>query len=110
MLLRALVLAATRQEEAEGKTPIQVLEGIIVGRFTSDFAEGKTVISTAEADGNVSFQLAADLSPADVIALAMEAIAWIRQNCADPAAPTDDEIYPPRVLRLRGSFRKAVIS
>jgi hypothetical protein len=106
MLLRAMVLAAVKYGKEQSKTPTEVLEDIIVGRFTTDFQDGKTVISTTEAGGTTTFALASDMSPAEVVALAMEAVSWIKSQ-PNPDAP---EIYPRRLKRLRVSFRKAMTS
>ena len=106
MLLRALVLAAKKNSKEGETTPIDVLETIVVGRFDSDFSNGKTVISTQEADGSVSFSIPDQLSPAEVVALAMEAIAWLK---AQPD-PNNPNVYPRRIKRLRVSFAKAVTS
>jgi hypothetical protein len=51
MLVRALVRAAKVQGEASGKKPVEVLTDIITGKFSLDFSDGRTVISTSEAGG-----------------------------------------------------------
>lgn len=111
MLLRALALAALRgAEKAKDKTPVQILEEIVLGRFTSDFTDGKTVISTSEAGGSVSFQLPDSFTPAEVMALAMECIARINSG-EYGAADTLPNVIPQRVIkRLRGSFWNASTS
>lgn len=115
MLLRAMALAAKKVSNEKdngdfGDTPLEVLESIIVGRFTSEITDGKTVISTQEGGGGVSFSIVQELSPADVIALAMECSARITSGeYGDPDSLPN--VMPKRVIkRLRVSFAKAVTS
>ncbi len=109
MLLRALALAALKAKTGQ-QTPINVLENIVVGRFNSEFSEGKTLISSSEAGGSFQFTLPENFQPADVMALAMECIARINSGeYGDPA--TLPNVMPKRVIkRLRASFWRAVTS
>lgn len=104
ILMRAMVLGAVRTAVAP-KTPIQVLEDIVIGRFRTEISDGKTVIAATEGGGSVTFSLPAELGPGDVTELAMRAIAFIR-SCPDPNNPP---LYPRIIRRLRASFAKAVI-
>src|SRR5438046_2288385 len=104
MLLRALVLAAKKQA-VNPATPTSILEGIVVGKFTSEITSGKTLISSTEGGGVVTFALMSDLTPSDIVALAMEALSWL-QDQPDPANPS---LYPRRIKRLRASFIRATI-
>src|SRR6185503_11964032 len=74
MLVRALIRAAKVQGEASGKKPVEVLTDIITGKFSLDFSDGRTVISTSEAGGSVTFATMPNLGPDDVLAMAEEAI------------------------------------
>jgi hypothetical protein len=56
-----------------------------------------------EAGGSTEFTLPADLSPADVMALAEEALGIIEAS----ADPTDPDVGTRRIQRLRASFAKA---
>lgn len=103
LLLRALVRAAKLQYGSGSPKP--VLEQIILGKFESEVTNGKTVISTTEAGGTVTFVVADSLGPAEVLTLAEEAIEWLDQQ-PDPANPN---LSPRRIRRLRVSFDKAVI-
>jgi hypothetical protein len=105
MLIRAMALAAKKSASA-GKTPIQVLEDIVVGKFTTEFSDGRTVISTSEAGGSTTFAVVPDMGPNDIVALAMETIGWINEQ----ADPVNYETTPRRIKRLRVSFAKAVTS
>jgi hypothetical protein len=106
MLLWAMRLAAVKQAKTSDRTPIAVLEDIVLGRFSSEFQDGKTVIASSEAGGSVSFAMAGDLNPAEIMSLAMEEITRISQE-PDPSNPP---AYPPRrIMRLRVSFAKATI-
>ncbi len=105
LLLRAFVRAAKRQADQTSTTPTAVLEQIITGRFTSEATEGKTLITTTEAGGTATFILPAGFGPADVMALAEEAIEWLEQQ-PDPNNPN---LSARRIVRLRVSFGKAAI-
>lgn len=105
LLLRAFIRAAKRHGDAVGKTPKAILEDIIVGRFTTEATEGKTLVSSSEAGGAVTFILPAGFGPADVMTLAEEAIEWLEQQ-PDPNNPN---LSSRRLVRLRASFSKAVI-
>ncbi|HEY1790690.1 MAG TPA: hypothetical protein VGJ73_21260 [Verrucomicrobiae bacterium] len=83
-------------------TPISVLDDIIIGRFKSDIAEGKTLVSSSEAGGSVGFTLVGSLTPADVVAKAVEAKMWINSQ-ADPNNP-ETWRWPERRMRLRVTF------
>lgn len=114
--MRALILAAVRTAQAnaeastpdsdEPKTPADVLESIVLGKFDNELKEGKTLISSSEAGGSFSFSIVGGLSPADVVELAMEALTWLNQQ-PDPLNP---EVFPSkRIKRLRVSFAKATV-
>lgn len=109
MLMRALIRAAIKKAESGGQTkPIDILTSIITGRFEMEFTDGKTVISTAEAGGSVSFATMPGLMPDDVLALAEEAIERLEAgDFGDKDAPT---LTSRRIKRLRASFAKAVTS
>lgn len=110
LLLRAIVLAAVRQQKATGQMPVEQLEGIVVGKFQTEFSDGKTLISTSENGGSASFTLAGAFTPDEVVALAMETIQRINQGDfgCDP-----NNLNPylnfRRIKRLRVSFGKATV-
>ncbi len=108
-LKMTMALAAKREAVRTGRTPSDILEAIITGRFSSEFTEGKTLVSTSENGGVATFAIAGSLNPADVTALALETIRWLRQNCADPDHPTEDELLPRLIKRVRVSFKRAQI-
>lgn len=86
-------------------TPAGILEGIIVGRYESEMQSGKTLIHSAEAGGVTEFSVGGELSPSDVVEIAMEALAWLK----DQPDPLNPPLYPSRrIKRLRVSFAKAV--
>lgn len=108
MLLAAVKTAKDAQEggSTEQLTPAKVLENIIIGRFETELSEGKTLISTSEANGTASFAIVGGLTPADIVEIAMEALVWLNDQ--------DDPLNPPvlplkRIKRLRASFAKATI-
>lgn len=103
IFVRAAKLRATQL--GNGATPKSVLEGIVLGQFTSNATNGRTVISTSEAGGTVTFTLPADLGPADVMTVADEALSIV-ETSADPLNPT---VGSRRIRRLRASFAKAAI-
>ena len=106
-LARIFVRAAKLRATALGgaATPKSVLEGIVLGQFTSTATNGRTVISTSEAGGTTTFTLPADLGPADVMSVADEALSLI-ESSANPLNPT---VGTKRIQRLRVSFGKAAI-
>ena len=99
-----MVLAAVRLK-AQNQTPTQLLEEIVLGKFQSEVTDGKTLIRVNEAGGETQFSLMADLSPAEIMAIAMGALSWLQQQ-PDPNNP---DLYPPTIKRLRADFTKAVI-
>jgi hypothetical protein len=105
LLLRAFIRAAKKYGDANSKTPIAVLEAILLGRFTAEATEGKTLVTSTENGGTVTFMLPHDFGPADVMALAEEAIEWLEQQ-PDPNNP---KLAARRIKRLRVSFANAAI-
>jgi hypothetical protein len=91
---------AAALEATSAKTALQILDDIILGRFRSDVVNGKTLISTSEAGGSVTFQISTSLSPAEITEIALEAASWI-STLPDPDLAT---AYPRRIRRLRASF------
>ncbi len=83
------------------KTAKQVLEAIILSRFTSEATNGRTLISTSEAGGSVAFTFPEMLNPAEVMAYAEKALQWIE---AQPDQNNLDLSKLNRVGRLRASF------
>src|SRR5688572_7041395 len=96
ILIRAFVRAAKLQAVSTS-TPKVVLEQIILGKFTVEATNGKTLISTTEAGGTATFILPEYFSPAELMALAEEAIEWL-ENQPDPDNPN---LSPRRIRRLR---------
>src|SRR5689334_5514064 len=108
LLVRAMALAAKKQS-SDDKTPIQVLEDIVVGKFTSEFSDGRTLISSSEAGGQTTFQIMGDLTPADVVSLAMETIAAIKGGEFGDEEELENVHATRRIKRLRVSFAKAQV-
>ncbi|MDB6024019.1 MAG: hypothetical protein JWM68_242 [Verrucomicrobiales bacterium] len=105
LMIRAIALAALRQK-TESKTPLQLLEDVVIGKYTSEIVDGKTVIGTDEAGGSVSFALIGGFTPDEILGLVMETIVWINSQ----EDPEDYPPYPPRrIKRMRVSFEKATI-
>ncbi len=104
------MLAAVRQVKPTGKTPVEQLEAIVIGKFTTEFADGKTLVSTSENGGSVSFSLGGAFTPDEVTALCMEAIQRIK---AGDFGSDENNLNPylnfRRIVRLRASFAKATI-
>lgn len=110
LLLRAIVLAAVRQAKSEKKTPVELLEGLIVGKFTTEFSDGKTLVSTSENGGSVSFSLGGAFTPDEVTALCMECIMRIKAgDFGDDETNINPYMGLRRIKRLRVSFAKATI-
>jgi hypothetical protein len=112
LLIRAIVLAAVRNSGADaGQTPLKpvaIIESIIAGKFTTEFSDGKTLISTTEAGGTASFMVPDGFGPADVMSLALEALQRIKNG---DFGPDEDNLDPylnfKRIKRLRCSFAQA---
>ena len=83
-IVRAAKLRAT--ELANGTTPKGILEGIILGKFTAEVTDGKTVVSTTVGEQSVSFHVPNDLGPSDILELAESAIQHLeaQENPEDP--------------------------
>jgi len=100
--MRAMIRAAKLAVPA---SPRKALESIILGKFTTEATDGKTLISTTEGGGTATFAFPSDFGPAEVMALAEEAIEWLDQQ-PDPDNP---DLRQRRILRLRASFDQAVM-
>jgi hypothetical protein len=83
-LARTFVRAAKIRATALGSpnTPKSILEGILLGQFTSSATNGRTLIRTTEAGGSVEFILPADLGPAEVMAICDEALRIVESSPA----------------------------
>ena len=103
ILLRAFIRAAKIYGDRVSKTPQEVLEDVIVGRFSVEATIGKTVISTNENGGGVVFQLPPDFGPREVLGLAEEAIEMLLQM-PDPENPN---LSPRRITRLAVNFLRS---
>jgi len=107
LLLNAFIRGAKlRATELGGvNTLTSVLESIILGRFKSEATNGRTVVSTSEAGGSVSFHFPDMLTPAEVMALAEEALEY----CAQFSDPNNPPLTFRRIRRMRVSFAKGAI-
>jgi hypothetical protein len=86
------------------KTPAQVLEEVLLGRFASDVRNGRTVISFSEGGTQTSWTLPDGLSPMEIMQLAHEALQWLAAQ-PDP----DNPVFGNRVTRLRCAFNRALV-
>ena len=100
-LQRAMIRGARLANPADPKA---ALNSIISARFTSEAADGKTIISTTKDGLSVSFGLAADLSPVQVMELAEKCLSWLEDQAAEDVIGTK---LPRAIRRLRVSFAKA---
>lgn len=103
-LARAFVRAAILRATAlgGGATPKSVLESLVLGQFTTTVQNGRTVLKTSEAGGEVIFHFPDNLTPSDVMGLAEEALCIV-ESSPDPTHPT---VQTRRIKRLRASFAK----
>lgn len=101
-----MATAAKREAARTGKRLTALLEDIFIGKFSTELTDGKTVISTMEAGGSVTFALLGNINPADIAALAHETIRFLKE-LPDPDNPSEAVLYPKRIRRLRVSFRQA---
>jgi hypothetical protein len=104
-LIRAIISSARTQAAAQGKTLTQVLRAVRDGRFSSDLINGRTVISTSEAGGSVTFNIPTGMQPLEVMTLFQEALDY----CASFPDPDNPKLCSNRIMRLRVSFAKATV-
>jgi hypothetical protein len=102
--IRAAVLEAAAADPAT--TARALLQTIIRGKFTTDATNGRTVISTSEAGGTVTFTLPDALSPAEVMIRAEQAIEWLERQ-EDPDDPDLTKLRSTR--RYRATFHGAQV-
>jgi len=108
-LLRNAFIRAAVLEAAAAVSPTTaraLLQAIIRGKFKTDATDGKTVISTSEAGGTVTFTLPDSLSPAEVMIRAEQAIEWLERQ-TDPDAPDLTKLRAPR--RFRATFHGTMV-
>lgn len=106
LLLRAFLRGAKlRADELGETTPKAILESVILGKFKLEATNGRTVVSVGEAGGSTSFMIPQMLGPADVMALAEEAIEFL-ESLPDPENPN---LSFRRIRRFRVSFSKATL-
>lgn len=97
-LLPFLVTGAVLRAKKCGKTPAQVLEEIILARFTSEGMTGRAIISISEAGGSTAFATLKSMSPEQLAALVTEALFWVNSQ-PDPTKPDLSLIQPKRRMR-----------
>jgi hypothetical protein len=83
----AFIRAAVEEAKEQGTTPVALLLLIIRGKFRSEGSSGRVLVSTNDAGGTSSFQLAPGMGPADVMAMANRAIRWLESQ-PDPSNPS----------------------
>ena len=103
MLMRALIYSC-QQTVGANQDPSPALGSLIQGKFNSEITDGKTLIRTMEAGGDTQFALMGDLTPADIVDLAMQALSWVAQQ------PDPTNIGLPRYIkRVKATFNHATI-
>lgn len=107
LLLRAYLRSAVNQAAKCGKTPTQLLEDVQLGKFNVEATDGRTILSTTEAGGTVTFAFPGELTPGDVLEYTEEALEWLSEQ-TNPDAPVLDWKRPAR--RLRMTFDMGAIS
>ena len=103
IVVRGFAGSAQREGVRVGKTAVEVLDAVIDGQFNSVSKNGRTIVSTSEGGGSVTFNVDLALSPKGVISLATEAKDFITSQ-ADPLNPVTTN---RRIRRLRVSLSKA---
>ncbi|MDE2100952.1 MAG: hypothetical protein KGL39_27140 [Patescibacteria group bacterium] len=111
LLIRGIVLSAVRAAgDGQQLKPVAILENVVIGKFNTEFSNGKVLVSTNEAGGSVSFMVPGDFGPDEVMALAYEAIQRIKSGDFGPNEDSPDPYFNlRRIKRLRISFAKATI-
>lgn len=100
-LLQAIIHGAVLKGKATGKTPVAVLEAVLLARFSSELSGGKTIISMSEAGGSTTFNIPGSFSPEKIAMLVSEAILWLKAQ-TDPEEP--DLALLNTTRRIRGVF------
>lgn len=103
--LRAAALNAA--QKGEGNTARTELEAILLGKFTSEAKNGRTVVGVTEGGGTTSYTLPTMLTPAEVMAFAEEGLELLEEQTGDQDTP--DLTRNRRVTRLRASFYRAQV-
>lgn len=98
------VHAALLHARSVSKTVAEVLEEVLLGRFSSNVLNGRTVISFSEGGTQTSWTLPDGLSPVNIMRLAHEALLWLEAQ-PDPVNP----VFGHRTTRLRFAFNRAVV-
>lgn len=101
-LIYAFVRAAKLQADSVGggATPKSILEQIILGKFTAEVTDGKTLVSTTVGEQTVSFHVPNDLGPSSILELAEQAIQFLESQ-ADPDNPV---LTRRRIKKLSVNF------
>ncbi len=82
----AFLLGTKLKAAKDGLTPQVVLETIVRGLFEATVVNGRTVIRTSERAGSTDFVLPEGLTPAEVLNLAQQTLAYVLAQ-PDPANP-----------------------
>lgn len=99
-MVRALAL-----QLPEGGTLVGALEAILASKWTAEVVNGRTLLSTSEAGGSVTFTFERGYTPAQLAVMAEEALEWLR-SLPDPESPPLDV---PRYTRIHPTFHRAVL-
>lgn len=102
--LTAFIQAAKLKAAKDQTTAKAVVEAIVLGQFESAVVNGRTVIRSSEAGGEVEFSLPEGLTPSELIELASTALQWINRQ-PDPL----NVGLPQTVKRLRVCFNRATL-
>ena len=105
--MRAYIRSAVTQAAKCGKTPTQLLTDVQLGKFNSEATDGRTILSTTEAGGTITFAFPGELTPGDVLEYTEEALEWLSEQ-VDPDNPVLNWKRPAR--RLRMTFDMGAIS
>ena len=100
MHLRDFLVAGRLKARDLSLEPRELFERIASNLFTSSVEEGKTTITVGSEGDSASFMVAARLSPADVISLAVDAVEW------EKVSPTT---VPRKIWRQRVTFGRATL-
>ena len=100
MLIRALKL-----QLAGGETLVGALNALVTSKWSASVVNGQTILSTSEAGGSVTFTFDRTYTPADLAAMAEEALEWVNTLVDSENPPLD----VPRYNRLHPTFHKAVL-
>jgi hypothetical protein len=96
-LMRIIIRGARLSSPTD---PISALEAIMLGKFTTEVTNGKTVIKVAGNGMITEFAFPSDISSGIILAAVEDALTWLEAQ----DDPLDATLLPRAIKRLTASF------